>query len=183
MNKAALKRFALEIRAEVGIGVHGPFDPYLLAATYGVDVHRLSEAHDTTEAQIHFQTQGLRVFSGALIPLNPGAVILDNDRHDDARRRATIAHEMVHVVREHNFATTLVSEKGCRTADHAQEDEATELAAELLLPTDAARALGARQATDAEVADIYGVSVPLARWRMNATGARLIAQRAAMKRM
>jgi Zn-dependent peptidase ImmA (M78 family) len=62
------------------------------------------------------------------------------------------------------------------------EAEATEMAAELLLPGAAARRAALAGMSDAEVAQEFDVSVELARWRMNATGARRIAQREAEKR-
>ena len=88
-----------------------------------------------------------------------------------------MGHELAHVVGEHKFGTSLVNERGCRMANQAQEDEATEIAGELLVPFDAAKMLARRKATNEEVAMQFGVSVDLARWRMDATGARLIARR------
>ena len=64
-------------------------------------------------------------------------------------------------------------------ANQVQEDEAAEIAGELLVPFDAAKLLARRKATNEEVALQFGVSVDLARWRMDATGARLIARRRA----
>jgi hypothetical protein len=60
-----------------------------------------------------------------------------------------------------------------------QVDEAADIAGELLVPFDAAKLLARRKATNEEVALQFGVSVDLARWRMDATGARLIARRRA----
>ena len=93
-----------------------------------------------------------------------------------------MGHEMAHVVGEHKFGTSLVSERGCRTADKVQEGEAAEISGELLIPSEAARRLARMKATDDEVALRFGVSPELARWRMNATGARIIAKRAANNR-
>ena len=56
-------------------------------------------------------------------------------------------------------------------ATQVQEDEAAEIAGELLVPFDAAKLLARRKATNEEVALQFGVSVDLARWRMDATGA------------
>ena len=60
-----------------------------------------------------------------------------------------------------------------------EEDEAAEISGELLIPFEAAKRLARQKATDDEVALRFGVSPELARWRMNSTGARIIAQRAA----
>jgi Zn-dependent peptidase ImmA (M78 family) len=119
------------------------------------------------------------VFSGALIPIGTGAVIVENDSHPLVRRRSTMGHELAHVLSEHRFGTSLVNERGCRVPDRDQEDEAAELAGELLVPFDAAKAMARRGATNEEVALQFGVSTDLARWRLDATGARLIARRQA----
>jgi Zn-dependent peptidase ImmA (M78 family) len=64
---------------------------------------------------------------------------------------------------------------GC--GEREQEDQANELGGELLLPTSAAHRLARRGASDEQVATHYGISIEMARWRLNATGARLIADR------
>lgn len=181
MNKAALKRLALELRGEIGLGPYEPFDPHQLAGVYGIGVYQLCDLDCSAEAMRHFLIDSVEVFSGALVPVGDGAVILENDRHDASRRRATAAHEMAHVVLGHPFAMTLVNERGCRTADPNHESEAAELGAELLLSFEAAKRLARRHATDAEAAAQYGVSPQIARWRLDSTGARLIAQRAEAK--
>jgi Zn-dependent peptidase ImmA (M78 family) len=66
----------------------------------------------------------------------------------------------------------------CR-AIQVQEEEAAEIGGELLIPIEAAKKLARRKATNEEVALQFGVSVEMARWRMDATGARLIAARQA----
>lgn len=177
MNKSGLKRLALELRQETQAGPYDRFDPYKLARLYGVDVYRLGDLDCSTKALEHFTVHRISVFSGALVPVGDGAVIIENDRHDPIRQRSTAAHEMAHVVLEHPFSATLVNERGCRTSDPKYEQEAAELGGELLLTFDAARRLAWQGATDEQAASQYHVSVYVARWRMNATGARKIAAR------
>jgi hypothetical protein len=52
----------------------------------------------------------------------------------------------------------------------------------ILLPA-AARRAAVNKMSDVEVADLFDVSVEFARWRINVSGARTIAQRIASKRM
>jgi Zn-dependent peptidase ImmA (M78 family) len=113
-----------------------------------------------------------------------GAVIIENDAHPLTRRRSTMGPELAHIFGEHTFGTSLVNERGCRLANQAQEAEAAEIGGELLIPFEAAKLLARRDATNEEVALRFGVSPDLARWRMDSTGARLIAsrQRAAYRR-
>jgi Zn-dependent peptidase ImmA (M78 family) len=182
VNKADLARRALELRQDIGLDAHAIFDPYKLAEEWGIDVFQLSDLDCSDAALQHLKFTRRSVFSGALVPFGTGAVILENDSHDPFRRRSTAAHEMAHVVLGHPFTATLVNEKGCRVSDKENEKEAAELGGELLLSAKAAKRLAWQEVSDADVAIRYGVSIEIARWRMQVTGARLIAQRARAKR-
>lgn len=176
--KAAAKRLALELRAEVGLNATDQFDPYQMAELYGIQVHQLSELDCSEEARSHFMDSNPRALSGALIPVGSKLAILDHDGHSLARRRATLSHEISHVVLEHHFLNSaLLDSTGCRTSDPEQEEQATELSGELLVPFSAALAMARKGHDDATVASTMGVSIEFARWRMNASGARKIASR------
>jgi IrrE N-terminal-like domain len=177
--KAESKRLAIELRAEIGLTRHDPLDPWKLAELYGVDVYALSDVGCSAEALTHFTLTRPEVFSGALVPLPIGVAIIENTAHSRVRRISTMAHEMAHVTLEHVFPATLVNEKGCRTSDPGQEAEATELSGELLIPFDAALRFARQRLTNEEVADRFGVSPAVARWRLDSTGARKIARRQA----
>lgn len=176
--KAAAKKLSLELRAEVGLKPNDPFDPYQMAELYGIQVHRLSELECSEEARNHFMDINPSALSGALIPIGSKLAILDHDGHSVARRRATLSHEISHVVLEHHFSNSaLLDSTGCRTSDPEQEAQATELSGELLVPFSAALAMAHRGHDDATVGMTMGVSVEFARWRMNVSGARKIASR------
>ena len=176
-NKAACKRLAAELRGEIGLEPLQPLDPWQLADLYGIQVMALSVLPVEDRVRDYFTVHHQDVFSGALVPMGSGALIIENDSHPEVRRRSTMSHEIAHVVGEHQFGTSLVNERGCRVADPVQENEAAEIAGELLIPFEAARILARRNASDQDVARQFGVSLDMAKWRMNATGARLIAQR------
>jgi Zn-dependent peptidase ImmA (M78 family) len=183
VNKSALRRLALELRQELSLTAYDRCDPFALAELYGVQVLRLSELDCPAKVRNHFRTVRSQVFSGALIPLSDGStVIIENDGHAPERRVSTASHEMAHVVLEHPFAAALTDSTGCRVANRALETEAAELSGELLLPSDAAKRLALDGVSDEVAAERFGVSVDLARWRLNATGARKIAARAHAKR-
>ncbi len=186
MNKNALKRLAVELRTEAGCGAHDRFDPYRLADLYGVDVHRLSELECSEAARVHFQVTRPDVFSGALVPLvTGGAVIIENDAHSSERRRSTASHEMAHLALEHKFKASFVDDdiRRCRLTNKEQEAEAAELSGELLLPFEAAKFLAIRGIPDEEAATRFDVSVDIAKWRLNSTGARRMAERWARKQI
>lgn len=109
-----------------------------------------------------------------LVPIGSGAVIIENDSHPKVRRRSTVSQELAHVVSEHN--TSLV-ERGCRLADPDQEGEAAAFAGELLVAFEAVKLLARKRLSNEEVALRFGVSVDMARWRMDSTGARINAKR------
>lgn len=179
--KAAAHRLALEVRAELGIPVFAPLDPYTLAELYGIEVHDLSDPHLPLAAVRHFTGPAAESFSGALIAVGTGSVIVENHVHGIARRRATVAHEMSHVLLEHEFGVLVTADGGCRPAGKTIEQEAAELSGELLVPRDAARTAAFRGWTDSTVARYFRVSERMARWRMNITAARRIACRSRLK--
>jgi hypothetical protein len=185
-TKAAAGRLALEVRAEIGLKGHEQLDPVLLAVEYGVPIYPITELGDTklcAAAISHFGGIGMAQFSAALLPMYPGCCIIENDFHAETRRRASLAHEMAHVLREHQFsAGALLGPDGCRNVDKGVEDQADWLAGELLIPSEAAARLAVRGATNEQVADIYGVSVSYARMRMNLSGAHVRAKRAQARR-
>lgn len=183
MNKSALKRLAVELRTEAGFGPHDQFDPYHLAELYGVDVHQLSDLECSGAALAHFHVSRPEVFSGALVPLaSGGAVIIENDFHSTQRRRSTASHETAHLVLEHKFQAGFADDsRRCQLTNADQEAEAAELSGELLLPFEAAKFMAIRGISDEEVAARFDVSVEIAKWRLNSTGARRIAQRSRNK--
>lgn len=175
--KAHAKRLAVELRAEIGASADGPFDPWQLADLYGVKVYKLSQLDCPDPVLAHFTAVAQAAFSGALIPLGHGAIILENDSHALVRRRVTMSHELAHVTLEHRFGTSIVTDRACRLADPGQEEEANELAGELLVPFDTALRLARTGATDEIVAAQFMISERAAAWRMNSSGARTVAER------
>lgn len=172
--KTEAKTLALELRTEIGLGPHVPFDPYMLAAEYGIRVVPLSALE--CSGRDHFLKSDGSALSGALIPDGTSVIILDNDAQPVARRRNTVSHELAHVVLEHEFGVSLADERKCGLSGD-QEKEADWLAGELLIPYAAAFRLARSNAADDDVAERMSVSLAVARWRMNASGARKVAAR------
>ncbi|MGN6243881.1 MAG: ImmA/IrrE family metallo-endopeptidase [Motilibacteraceae bacterium] len=177
------KRLALEVRAELGVGPFGPLDPTLLAKEYGIPVLQISDISGCpAETVARLAEPGNAWFSAALVPCGTGMFIVENDAHAPARRTASLAHEMAHVLWEHKFTAVLVNGDGCRAADPAIEDEADRLGGELLIPFKAALTAARRGWSDEDVAAHYEVSVPYAKMRMNRSGARTIIARERARR-
>lgn len=176
--KAFAKKLADEERRDLGIGPFDPLDPYGHAERWGIEVYDLCSVTISVEALHHFTVVDIGKFSAMLIPTGTGHVIIENHGHDPLRRRSTIAHEMAHVLLEHDFDILLGSDNSCRSSASPVEAEAAELSGELLIPSEAALRAARLGWTDQETADHFNVSLRMAAWRMNSTGARLRAERA-----
>ncbi|SIR90316.1 ImmA/IrrE family metallo-endopeptidase [Micromonospora avicenniae] len=189
LSKAEIRRRAIDIRTtDLGLTEYDRLCPYDLAREHGVDVHPLEglvAVGCPEESVIFFASERPDVWSAALVPAGAGQFIVENTAHLPRRRRYNIAHEMAHVLLEHEFDRVMFSAEGRRgcanPTNKDQEWEAAELGAELLLPQAAAYKAAKEHRTDEDVADIFDVSLPVARWRMNGTGARIVAQRTAAK--
>lgn len=189
LSKAEIRRRAVEIRkTDLGLGKFERFCPYDLAREHGIEVitlDELVEAGCSPDAIAYFTSERPDRWSAAVIPAGTGQFIVENTAHLYVRRRANVSHEMAHVMLEHEFDRVLFAAEsagGCHNpANKDQEWEAAELGAELLLPYDAAHRAARARRTDEQVAEFFDVSVQLAGWRMKATGARLVAERAKAK--
>jgi Zn-dependent peptidase ImmA (M78 family) len=91
-----------------------------------------------------------------------------------------MCHELAHVILEHKFGVSLSDERKCGLGGD-QEAEADWLSGEMLIPCDGAFRLARANATDEQAADAYDVSLAVARWRMNHSGARKVMERSRTK--
>jgi Zn-dependent peptidase ImmA (M78 family) len=108
-------------------------------------------------------------FSAATIVAGHKRPIVYTQRHEPGRKASSLAHELAHVILEHEAAPAL-GVGGCRHWDGGQEAEADWLGSTLLVPR--AGALGWMLHNDDVDAGArnFGVSVELFRWRINHTG-------------
>jgi hypothetical protein len=169
------RRLAAEVRAELGLSPYARLDPRAVAELYGIPVYPLDELTAwglPPAALAHLGGHPRTVFSAALVPVGSGRLIVENSAHAETRRRASISHELAHVLLEHPFGPALLGPEGCRLVDRGLEAEADCLGGELLIPYPAAIAAARAELTDRQVAVRYRVSTAYARMRMNRTGAR-----------
>jgi Zn-dependent peptidase ImmA (M78 family) len=119
-------------------------------------------------------------FSAATYYLPAGrTVAVFNPCNEPARTKSDIAHELAHILLDHQVRELQqIGGHAFFTCDPEQEEEANWLAGSLLLP----RALLLRYAYSgadaAAIAAECGVSVPMARFRLNTSGVLLQARRA-----
>ncbi|QFZ77389.1 ImmA/IrrE family metallo-endopeptidase [Streptomyces fagopyri] len=187
-TKKALQDLALDVRREIDAGPNSRLDLTQLAGEYGVPVYAMSDlgaSGCSTEALDHFTLRRPEAWSAALVPVGTARLIVENCAHTLQRRRSNVAHEMSHLILEHEFEGILFADGGCRELGPemaVKERQASDLSGELLIPMSAAIAAALAKKSDEEVAEQFDVSVRFAAWRMNASGARKIAQRTLQKR-
>lgn len=167
--KAEAERLALEVRDEVGAGPYGRLAPAGAAEEYGIPLLDLSELVCEDGGELHDDVSAVTVVEGTR------RLIVVNDGMSSVRQRSAVAHELAHLLLEHD--PTVIAD-GERQWQPTAEAEADWLAGCLLVPKGAAIGCATAGMSDRAVAGRYGTSVALARWRMNVTAARLIARRA-----
>ncbi len=169
--KADAERIADLVRRDLGLAPLDRLDCFALAETWGVPVVSLGELREdgASDASIRRLLSPDAGFSAATIVVGPRRLIVYNQRHEPGRKASSLAHELAHVVLEHEAAPAL-GVGGCRHWDGGQEAEADWLGSTLLVPR--AGALGwMLHSYDVDAgARNFGVSVELFRWRINHTG-------------
>jgi Zn-dependent peptidase ImmA (M78 family) len=177
---------AARLRRELGLADTDRLDPFALADYLGIPVfslQRMLTYGANPYAISYFKGPGRRQFSATSVTDDTGfAIIVYNERHSDVRQCSNVCHELAHIVLFHE-PTTIVDSQGRRFWDAQREDEASWMGATLLVPRSGLLALLDRGAETDEVADIYGVSLPLLKWRVQMTGvSRQLEYRAAARR-
>jgi Zn-dependent peptidase ImmA (M78 family) len=119
-------------------------------------------------AHLHRTERG--ALSAVTVFWGTARAIVNNDAHLPARQASNLTHELAHGLLLHPPAPAL-DQRGCRLWNQDIEDEADWLGGTLLIPGPAARAAARRHLTHEQVADKFGCSIEMARWRMNMTGA------------
>lgn len=163
---------AARLRTELGAPSSARVDLHALAQHIGVEVRSADELVDRSELEALEELQP-NCFSAATFHLPNGRVVAVTNPvgTSDARRVSDLAHELAHVLLRHEIRR--VQRIGVLTffdCDPEQEEEANWLGGCLLLPRPVLLA-DARQGLSAEqIAEKHGVSIPMARFRLNASG-------------
>lgn len=174
--KTEAEAITREVRGELGLRMVDRLDPRALADHLAIPVWALSDLPQCLEAVHHLQAIEPEVFSAVTVFRGLERTIVHNDAHLPGRQASNLSHELSHGLLLHQ-PTPALDERGCRLWDQSIEDEATLLAGVLLLPQEACIAMALKRASDADVAEFFGTSTEMARWRMGVSGARKIASR------
>ena len=172
--KSWVERAAAGIRHELGLDVHEALEPARLAEHLDV---RLMVPHEVVGVskqvldQLHLHDPW--GWSAVSIALDHHAIIIYNPKHSTGRQASDIMHELAHIILDHKPGTLIVSQDGdlaMRSYDGKQEEEANYLAWGLLLPREALVFAKRLPLSPRQIAERYGVSEPLVKFRMNLTG-------------
>ena len=172
--KAWAERTAAAVRRELELSPVEPLDPYLLAARLRV---RVVSPRDFPDLPPDIVTQLLERdatgWSAATLVIHGINIVIYNPTHSLGRQASNMVHELAHIMLKHEPAKVMFSQDeqmATRTFDQRQEDEANWLGWTLLLPRDALVAARRRRMAKAQIAQEYGVSENLVRYRLQVTG-------------
>jgi hypothetical protein len=169
--KADAERIAELVRRDLGLEPLDRIDCFALAEAWGIPVVSLGELREdgASESSIGRLMSAETGFSAATVVVGPRRLIVYNPRHEPGRKASSLAHELAHLILEHEAAPA-IGVGGCRHWDSRQEAEADWLGGTLLVPRAGALAW-MLQSDDVDAgARNFGVSVELFRWRINHTG-------------
>lgn len=179
--KAWAKQVATDARRELGLSPFDRLDPFQLAESLSIPVYSLSDLLNEAPAVVHLITTEPEVFSAVTVFNGRRRAIVHNDGHARVRGNSNISHELSHGLLGHP-PTPAMDDRGCRIYNEDIEDEAVWLGGCLLIPEEAALAV-ARGRWSVETAGVhFDVSTEMVNYRVNATGARVRAERERRKR-
>lgn len=176
--KADAERIASRVRKEMGLGSADKLDAKALAEYVGATVRR---ADDLTTAAKLQALEDLQpgCFSACTFTIDDRHVIVYSPLASPGRTQSDIAHEVAHLLLEHDVKTVeTIGDLSFFTCDPDEEQEANWLAGCLLLPRPLLLRAASRGADVSQIALDYGVSEQMAAFRLRTTGvARQLAAR------
>lgn len=171
--KSEIEDLALEVRSELGLAPQARLLPLDLAKHLEIPVLSLSglqQKHDAdADAVAMFTGSSREAFSAFTVTDGVYRMIVVNESHSEGRQANSLAHELAHILLEHEPAPSS-DEYGHRFWNADIEEEANLLAAALLVPREGARILLESGRSEAQAAKHFGVSLPLFQWRARQTG-------------
>jgi Zn-dependent peptidase ImmA (M78 family) len=182
--KTEAERLSMELRAELGLSATDRLDPRVLADHLAIpvlDLRLLVKAGARVASVRHFQGVGSEVFSAVTVVEGHRRIIVVNDAHAPVRQASNVAHELSHVVLEHE-PHRAVSDDGYRLWNPEMEAEANWLGGVLLVPRDGALHAAREGLTIEAVAAHFAVSEQMMRWRLTHSGAQVQVDRERAKR-
>lgn len=168
--KANAERTAKRYRQELSLSSADPLDPRTLAGHLKVAIVDASTLVPLAELEELERIQAYS-FSAATFEIRDRKIIVVNPIRGRGRQNSDIAHELSHIILEHDLSEVReLAGMPFRTCKPDEEEEATALGGTLLLPRDLLVSAARRGASIEGIADQYSVTVEMARFRYNTTG-------------
>lgn len=168
--KAEAEREAARVRKDLGLASHDRLDPRELAAHLGVSIVDAAELVDVAELEELERLQAF-AFSAATFEIEGRTIIVVSPLRNTGRQNSDIAHELAHVMLKHDLSEIReLDGMPFRTCNPGEEEEATAFGGTLLLPRPLLLSAARRRAGVEQIANQYGVTVEMARFRFNTTG-------------
>lgn len=181
--KKECERICHEVRSELRLERYAAFDPFALAKHLLIPCESIEDYANEDGCQWavdHLTEEGCDEFSAAMVYRGTRGRILYNGQNSPARMRSDIAHELSHVLLEHEPGPVRAGGES-RTWNPEQEREAAWMSGVLLVPEHVALSIARRGTPITGAASSYGVSVDLMQWRLRMSGAlkRVLRERSA----
>lgn len=184
--KNEAEQIAEDIRGELGLQNIESLDPHALLRNLELpaislaDLVRLNGGKDPELANAVglLHSEETSSLSAATVFCGPQRMVVYNESHAEARQNSDLCHEAAHALLLHPPAPALDT-FGCRAWNREIEDEAQFLAGTLLIPGKGVRYAAKAGWSLEVVADRFGCSVEMARWRDNVAGGRRMRRRQA----
>jgi len=169
--KSEAERLATNMRERIGCAEEDPAALDAVAQDLGVRMLPADELVDHSRLQ-ELQMIQPDSFSAATFRLPSGdRVVVYNPLHDPGRTRSNQAHELAHIILDHDVRTIeRVGNLKFLTCDVQQEEEADWLGGCLLLPRPLLLKAAFKGMNAGQIATTYKTSEPMARFRLNASG-------------
>lgn len=174
--KTWAEKFAQALRKEMELELLDRMDVHRLARVFGArlctprDIRGMSQEHLAQLLQ-----KDISGWSAVTVVTESDSIIIYNPAHSQGRIASDIAHEVAHLILEHEPTKLVLSQDGglvMRSFNAKQEEEANWLGWCLLLPREALVSSLKRQLSVTEIADSFGISQTLVKFRMQMTGAQ-----------
>lgn len=170
--KSAAEQIATETRAELDLDAHDRLNVLALAEHLAIRVFTIREIAKIALPNSfvnYFSTIDPDSFSAVTIFLGYRRFIVHNENQHPHRQSSNLAHEISHILLEHE-PTPVADHSGGRFWDAEVEEEATWLGAALLIPRSGALELFKARCTTAQIAAHFAVSQALCEWRIRQSG-------------
>lgn len=169
--KAEAERLSGQLRGELGLTCSDRLDCATLADHLAVPILSLAtlarSGADPRSVALLLNKE--TVFSALTVCAGPRKLIVYNPSHPPGRRANSLAHELSHIVLDHE-PTQALGLGGCRIWNDRVEAEADWLGGALLVPREGALWWFGIGGNNDDGAEFFGVSRALMRWRTNQTG-------------